>query len=250
MTQIITVAIEKGGTGKTTTALALAQAAAHRGYKVLAIDLDPQCNLSFALGADLTRNELNSYKIITDTAKPLETVQATEYGVHILPGSQDLKTIESGTGTARRLQKAIKKKFARLYDYIIIDTPPTGGELQYNALMAATGLIIPLEADIYNLQSLYQINDTFTEIHKANADLRILGCVLTQYDNRSNLAKQMRQTITEAAAALDIPYLGNVRKGIAVKEAAALQQSLFEYAPNSKPAQDYLLLFDTIKRED
>lgn len=244
--QIITVAIQKGGTGKTTTALALAQAAAYRGKSVLAIDLDPQGNFSFALGAENAENTLNAYKLITGVTG-LEMVQCTDYGIDIIPAVSELSTLTSGKGTARRLQQKLQG-IATDYDYIIIDTPPTAGELQYNALQAATGLIIPLEADIYNLQSLCQIADTATQIKETNPDLKVLGFVLAKFNNRSNLAKQMQETLTDRAAAMGIPYLGAIRQGIAIKEAAALQQSIYEYAPNSKPAQDYLQLFDAIDK--
>ena len=136
------------------------------------------------------------------------------------------------------------------YDLIVIDTPPTAGELQYNALQAATGLIIPLQADIYNLQSLYQITDTARQIQQTNPELKILGFLLTQYDRRSTIARQMQETITEQAAAMGVPYLGAIRAAVAVKEAAALQQSLFEYAPKSNPAADYLAVYDTIAKQE
>ncbi len=241
--QIITTAVQKGGTGKTTTALALAQAAAYRGKSVLAIDLDPQGNFTFALGASNT-DTLNAYQLITGQVQAAE-VYTNDYGIDVIPTATDLATLTSGSGTARRLQQAIEP-IKEMYDYIIIDTPPTAGELQYNALQAATGLIIPLAANIYNLQSLYQIGDTYLQIKQNNPDLRALGFILNMFDNRSNLAKQMQQKITETAAQYDIPFIGSIRKSVVIEEAAAMQQSIFSYAPNSKPAQDFLKLFDEI----
>ena len=132
------------------------------------------------------------------------------------------------------------------YDFIMVDTPPTLGELQYNALQAATGLIIPLQADIFNLQSLYQMTDAVQQIRRSNPKLRILGFILTQYDKRSTIARQLKDTITARAAALGVPYLGAIRSAVAVKEAAALQLSLYDYAAKSKPAADYLEIFDRI----
>ena len=114
--------------------------------------------------------------------------------------------------------------------------------MQYNALQAATGLIIPLQADIYNLQSLYQITDTAKQMQQSNPNLQIKGFIITKLDNRSTIAKQMQEQIIIAANKENIPYLGSIRTGIAVQEAAALQQNLFEYAPKSKPASDYLML--------
>ena len=243
--QIITVAIQKGGTGKTTTAAAIVQAAAYKGRRVLAIDIDPQGNLSFALAADTSKP--GSYNLLMgeDAAGLIQH----KPGYDIIPASWNLSTITSGKGSARRLQRAITP-LKRDYDLIVIDTPPTAGELQYNALQAATGLVIPLQADIYNLQSLYQITDTARQIQQTNPALQITGFILTQYDNRSTIARQMKDTITEQAAAMGVPYLGAIRAAVAVKEAAALQQSLFEYAPKSKPAADYLTVYETITKQE
>ena len=238
---IYTVAIQKGGTGKTTTAAAIAQAAAYRGKRALAIDLDPQSNLSFALGADANRP--GSFDLLNGAAAA-DLVQHV-HGVDVIPASWNLSTITSGRGSARRLQRALEPLKGR-YSLIVIDTPPTAGELQYNALQAATGLIIPLEADIFNLQSLYQMTNTARQIQKTNQGLEITGFLLTQFDGRSTLARQLKDTITTRAAAVGVPFLGVIRAAVAVKEAAALQQSLFEYAPKSKPAQDYLQIFDAL----
>ena len=236
--QIITVAIQRGGTAKTTTAAAIAQAAAYRGYKALAIDLDPQGNLSFAMAADTSRK--NAFDLFNGTPAAA-TIQHTPCGADIIPASWNLSTITTSRGSANRLRDALQP-IKNKYDYIIIDTPPTAGELQYNALQAATGLIIPLAADVFGLQGLYQIADT-AEQFKA---LTIKGIVFTRHNARSTLAKQMQATITNAAASLNIPFLTAIRDGIAIREAQTLQQSIYEYAPNSKPAADYLQLFDLI----
>ena len=240
---IYAVTVQKGGTGKTTTAAALAQAAAHKGRKVLAIDLDPQGDLSFCLGAD--PGHAGSFELLNG-AKPAEVIQATPTGPDAIAASPNLAAITSSTGSARRLQKALEPIKGK-YDLVIIDTPPTAGELQYNALQAASGVIIPLHADAYCIKSLYQVIRTARQIQGSNPALQTLGALLTQYDSRSTIARQMQATIQDAATKAGAVYLGAIRKAIAVQEAAALQQSLFEYAPNSKPAQDYLQLFDALK---
>ena len=244
--QVITIAIQKGGTGKTTTAAALAQAAVYNGRRVLAIDLDPQGQLSFTLSADTGRP--GSYELLNG-ADIKKIIQCIRPGLDAIPASWNLSTITTGRGSARRLQIGIKP-IKKEYDVIIIDTPPTAGELQYNALQASTGLIIPLQADIYNLQSLYQIVDTARQIQGSNPGLSIMGFVLTQFDGRSTIARQMKEAITEKAAEMDIPFLGAIRSAVVVKEAAALQQSLFEYAPKSKPAADYLDLYEMIEKQE
>lgn len=240
--QIITVGNQKGGTAKTATAAAIVQAGAATGLKVLAIDLDPQANLSFALKAD-TRSK-GSYELIT--GEPARrTIQETAQGVDVIASSRDLATVQSSAGSARRLQNALQP-IKSIYDLIVIDTPPTAGELLYNALQASTGLLIPLQADTFSLQGLYQIANTAQNIAKNNPELKIKGFVLTRYDNRSTLTKAMKSNIIARAAELDIPYLEEIREGVAVREAAALQVSLFEYAPKSKPAQDYMRLYTKI----
>lgn len=242
--KVITVANQKGGTGKTTTAAILAQAAAYKGLQVLAVDLDPQGNFSYALGENPAAETGSSYNLLTGTPAA-ECIQATAQGLDLIPAAGDLATITSGTGSAHRLRQVLGP-IKEWYDLIIIDTPPTEGELQYNALMAADGLIIPLQADAYNLQALYQTTDTARKIQKSNVALRILGIVFTQYDGRSIIARQMQKAIINKAGAMGVPYLGTIRGAVAVKEAAALQKSLYLYEPKSKPAADYMDVFHDI----
>lgn len=240
--QIITVALQKGGTGKSTTAAVLAQAAAYRGKRALAIDMDPQGNLSFALGADMQAR--GCYELL-EGGDPAGLIQTTGQGVDVIPASWNLSTISSARGSARRLQKALQP-IKDNYDLILIDTPATAGELQYNALQAATGLIIPLQANTYNIQSLYQITDTARQFQESNPALQITGYILTMYDARTTIARQMALAIDQTAQEIGVPYLGTIRRGVAIQEAATLQQSLFEYAPKSKPALDYMALYDKI----
>jgi chromosome partitioning protein len=240
--QIITIANQKGGTAKTTTAAVLAQAGAAHGLRVLAVDIDPQGNLSFMLKADMKGG--NSFDLlIGEPARRL--IQETEQGVDVIPSSRNLATISTAAGSAQRLQRALQPVRC-IYDLIVIDTPPTAGELLYNALQSSTGLIIPLQADIFGLQGLYQIADTARQFSRSNPTLTVKGFVLTRYSDRSTLAKTMQRTITKKAAEIGIPFLAVIREGVAIREAAALQQSLFSYAPKSKPAQDYKQLFAKI----
>lgn len=240
--QTITTAVIKGGTGKTATAAALAQAAVKAGKRVLAVDLDPQANLTATVAAD--QNKTGAYQLLTGTPAA-QLIQRTEQGIDTIAASPDLTTIKTKPGSAKRLQEALAP-LKDNYDICIIDTPPTMGELVFNALQAADGLLIPLNADAYSLQGLYQITDIAHQMQRSNPALSIIGTVITRFDSRPNISKYMKDVIAEKGAEIGAPLIAVIRPGIAVVEAAAMKQSLFEYAPNSKPAADYMQLFTTI----
>lgn len=233
---ILAIANQKGGTAKSTTAAALAQAAARRGSRTLAVDLDPQGNLSFFLGADTGR--AGAFEIME--GKPAAAVIQRAHGEpDVIAASWNLQTVSSGRGSAHRLRAALEPVKGE-YDLILLDTPPTAGELQYNALMACDRLIIPLQADIVGLQGLYQMHDTARQIQQSNQGLKIAGYILTRHNDRSTLSRQMAATIERRASELGIDCLGVIREAVAIREAQTLQRSLYEYAPNSKPAMDYM----------
>lgn len=240
--QIVTTAIIKGGTGKTTTAAAIAQAAANAGKKVLAIDLDPQANLSFTIGAD--QNKPGSYDLLNG-GNAAGLIQTTAQRIDAITAAPDLATIKTAPGSAKRLQEAIEP-IKDNYSLIVIDTPPQMGELTYNALQASTGLIIPLETDNSSIQGLYQITDIAHQMERSNPALSIMGVILTRYDKRAKLNQYLQEVIAKTCKEIGTPYLGEIRPGIAIREAQAMQQSLFEYAPNSNPAKDYLAIYKTI----
>lgn len=241
--QIITTAVIKGGTGKSTTAAALAQAAAEQGKKVLAIDMDPQSNLTFFIGAE---QDGGAYRLLHGAAIK-EVTQRTAQGIDTIAASADLATERTAPSSAKRLKDALAT--VKGYSLIIIDTPPTIGELTYNALNAATGLLIPLETDNSSLQGLYQIADIASQMHRSNPDLSIKGIVLTRYDSRPKINRYLREIIAEKGQEVGAPFLMAIRSGVAIREAQALQQSLFDYAPKSKAAQDYKTLFTKIMQE-
>ena len=240
--QIITTAITKGGTGKTTTAAAIAQAATADGKKVLCIDLDPQMNFSAIIGADPTRP--GSFDLLHGK-RAADVIQRTGQGLDAITGSPDLATEKTTPASAMRLQTAIKP-IKKGYDLIIIDTPPLTSELTFNALQACTDLIIPLETDNNALQGLYQITDIARHIQQTNKALKIRGTVLTRYDPRSKINRVLRDAIERTGEEIKAPLLAEIRAGIAIREAQAQRLSLYEYAPKSKPALDYLKLYSII----
>lgn len=241
--KIITAAVIKGGTGKTTTALALAQAAAEDRKRVLLIDLDPQGNATFSAGADPAA--AGSYQLLYG-ADPAGLVQKTGQGISVIVSSPDLATERTKPGSATRLAAALEP-IKNKYDFIFIDTPPQMGELTYNALQASTGLIIPLEADNASLQGLYQVTDIAHQMRHTNPQLEILGSILTRYDSRPKLNRYLRDVIAEKGQEIGAPLIMEIRPGVAIREAQAMQQNLYKYAPRSKPAQDYQALYKKIK---
>ena len=246
--RIISVANQKGGTAKTSTAHALVTGAAYKGKRSLAIDFDPQGNLSFIMGADA--NRAGAYELMKQQAKAAQIVQYTSQG-DIIPASLNLAAADtefSGKPGRDFFLQAALEPLQDDYDVVVIDTPPTLGTLLVNALTASDEVIIPMNADILSLQGLYQLAETINQVKSfCNKGLKVTGILLTRYSGRTVLARDIKETIEAKCAELEIPLLNTViRDGVAVREAQTTQESLFAYAPNSNPAKDYLQLFDEI----
>lgn len=243
-TRIITTAVIKGGTGKTSTAAAIAQAAVKDGKTALVIDLDPQANLSFCLGADL--NTAGSYQLLNG-ATPQEAIQQTPQGIFCSIGSPNLAEEKTTPASALRLKnilEPIKSKF----DFIIIDTPPQLGELTYNAIYASDIILIPLEADNYSLQGFYQLINIADILSEKIENKQEYRTVITRYDGRPNINKFYKNAIEKAGKEYGAPLIGTIRKGVAVPESQAFCASIFEDNPKSKPALDYWALYEKLKR--
>lgn len=238
--QILTAAVSKGGTAKTTTCAAIAQAAAADGRKVLAIDLDPQMNFTDFLAADAGKP--GTYQLLQGKQSAARLIQQTPQGIYCIPASENLAALKTGVASAKRLAELIEP-IKGDFDLCVIDTPPGILELQNVGLLAATGLIIPVEADRSSLQGLYQIIDRAHTAQRSNSALTIKGIVLTKYDPRPAINRYMRDVIRQAGEENSVPYLMEIRSGVKIREAQAMQQSLYQYAPRSNPAQDYQRLY-------
>lgn len=243
--KVIATALQKGGVTKTSTAAALAQAAAYKGLRVLAVDMDSQGNLSYALAAN---NEHCDALDLLDGVPAEELIQTTPQGLDVIAANMNLATVTSGRGSARRLAKALEP-IRDQYDLVTIDTPTAPGELVYNALQAADGVIIPCCTDAYNMQSIYQTIMLIDQFRESNAALEITGLLLTRYSTRTNFYKQVRDMIQKQAEQLGVPYLGEVREGSAIQKAAFLRKSLYQYDKRSNPARDYMQVLERIMED-
>ena len=220
--RVIAVCNQKGGAGKTTTAWAILTGAAIRGKKALAIDFDPQGNLSYIVGADPRK----------------AAIQTTKAG-DILPASLDLVTLDD-TEALRRTIRPVKAQ----YDIIVIDAPPTLGKAQIAALRAATEIVIPLQPDSLCLQGLYLIRAAIREV---NPDIKILGAFFARYKGRTALARDLGEAIKAQCGEMGIPFLETpIREGIAIQEAQYLHEPIFTYNPKCNPAKDYNAFLDAI----
>ena len=236
--KIITIAAQKGGTGKTTTTAALAEAAAYNGRRALAVDLDAG-NLTFSLAGDRSRGTTEDLLNGTPAADLIQPTHTD--GLDIIAADLDNKARHGGR-LADALQP-LKKK----YDYCLIDTPAGAGELQYNALLASDLLIVPVLCEVFSIQTLYQIAGKVQEIQAVNTKLKA-AALIANYDKRTTISKQMRESISDALQELNIINAGTVRTCSKTGEAVALQKSLFEYAPSCKAAKDYLNVFSIVEQ--
>jgi len=242
MTKTIAIANRKGGVGKTATAHALGAGLIRRGYKVLFVDLDSQCNLTDALGIDSGSVEASSLDVLEETSEASEAIISTEGG-DILPATPALATADKvidGVGKEYRLRDALQT-LGRKYDYIILDTPPALGVLTVNALTASNSVIIPAQADLYSLQGIEQLYGTIGAVqHFTNKKLKIGGILITRYVGRSIISKDMKGNLEETAKAIGSKVFNTpIRECIAIREAQATHTDIFNYSVKSNASKDY-----------
>lgn len=247
MEEIIAIVNRKGGVGKTATAHAVGTGLQRKGYKILFIDLDSQCNLTYDTGA--TDTQLTSMDILTGTATAEEAIQHTESG-DIIPASESLAVADTaidGTGKEHRLQEALDP-IRGSYDYIIIDTPPALGVLTVNALTASDSIIIPAQAEVHSLQGIANLYKTIQAVQKyTNPKLKVKGILITRYRGRAILSKDMRENLENVASQLNTKVFSTpIRECIAIAEAEASQRDIYSYSSRSNAKADYEALIAEI----
>ena len=248
--QVIAVINQKGGVGKSTTSLAIGAGFILKGYKVLYIDLDAQGNLSYTLKA--SNNGYNVMKVLQNPETIRKEIKTTSQG-DVISSSPALSGADSlliETGKEYRLKEALEF-INNLYDYVIIDTPPSLGILTINALTASDGILVPSCADIYSLQGIIQLKGTIDTVRKyCNNSLKILGIILTRYNSRAIISREVTEMLEQIARKLNTKlYITKIRECTAVKEAQVMRKSIFEYAPKSNAASDYKTLVEEIIKE-
>lgn len=242
---------QKGGVGKSTTALAIGAGLILKGYSVLYVDLDAQGNLSYTLEANT--QGYNSMGVLQRPETAKEEVQHTVQGDIIAssPALAGADAVITETGKEYRLKEALDS-LSSAYDFCIIDTPPALGILTINALTACKGAIIPAQADIYSLQGISQLNNTVQTVKKyCNPNLSIMGIVLTRYNGRSIIRREVAEMLEQTAQSLNTKlYKAKIRECTALVEAQAIKQNIFKYAPRSNATADYKELVAEILEEE
>ena len=239
MGQVIALANQKGGVAKTTTTLNLGVALAERGKRVLAVDLDPQSNLTMSQGIDPDDLERSMFDVLVHKT-PIEDI-IVQREVDLAVASIDLAGAElamsSMIGRERALQKALLP-LRSTYEYVLVDTPPSLGLLTINALTAADSVIVPVQCEYLSLRGLIQLENTLSMIREnLNPDVRIRGILPTMFDGRTLHSREAVEILHENFG--DLVFNTRIRKTIRFAEAPVRGQSVLTYDPSSEAAALY-----------
>jgi chromosome partitioning protein len=245
LARIIAIANQKGGVGKTTTAINLAGSLAEQGFQVLCVDMDPQANLTVGLGINLRTVERSMAEALIDDNVRLEdiVIPTQTAGVDVAPATIDLSASEnvlfSSIGREQALRDVLQRWATDHYDYILIDCPPTLGLLTINSLVAANGVIIPVQTQYYALKGFAALVNVITQIRTKglNPELTILGLLPTFFDGRTLLARDMLQELRDLG---DHHIFENmIKQTVRLGEAPLVGRPITAYATNSDAARTY-----------
>lgn len=242
MTRTIAMINQKGGVGKTTSVVNLGAGLTRLGLKVLLVDLDAQAHLTYSLGVNADELQYTVYDLLTGQGR-IEQVLIEQHGLSLIPASIMLSAAEielaAEVGREALLKNALKTLSG--FDMIFLDCPPNLGLLTLNALTAANEVFVPLQAEYLSIKGLNKLMETVDKVNKrVNPDLKITGIIPTQYDSRLKLHNEIMQNLREHFA--DKVFITPIRRNVALAEATSFGQPIFDYAPRSFGAQDYMSL--------
>lgn len=251
MAYILAIANQKGGVGKTTSAINLAACLAQNGKKTLLVDLDPQGNASVGVGADLRNLKHSTYSVLFDPEQITKAIIQTPVdNLSLLPSSLDLAAAELELVESEHREHFLKdalEKIHHQFDIIIIDCAPALGLLTVNALTAASGVLVPLQCEYFSLEGISHLVRTIAAIKsKLNTNLNIMGIALTMYDRRANLTRMVEQDVR--AYFKDLVFKTVIPRNVRVSEAPSHGLPVVVYDPSAKGSEAYAELAQEVLR--